>query len=165
LDWRRFFIQQRPVLWQITLAYLFGLDREGSLALHRIKEADKQKANLERLLKSEFAAVSIPSAARLRINSRKVRRQLSRLEKQLTGYRVIDFYDDLVKEVNSLQVMVDDLTNANVLDDELARDIAVALKDEKAPSFPELADLYREAGIVLTEMSAYRSSYRTILLR
>jgi uncharacterized protein YydD (DUF2326 family) len=152
LDWRRYFIQQRPVLWQITLAYLFGLDREGSLALHRIKEADKQKANLERLLKSEFAAVAIPSAARLRINSRKVRRQLSRLEEQLSGYRVIDFYDDLVQEANSLQVVIDNLTNANVLDDELLRDIAIAIKDEKAPSFPELADLYREAGIVLKDV-------------
>jgi uncharacterized protein YydD (DUF2326 family) len=151
LDWRRFFVQQRPVSWQVVLAALFELDREGSLALYRVKEADRQKAQLEKLLKGEFAAVAMPSAARLRINSRKTRRQLSRLESQLAGYRVIDFYDDLVEEANMLQASVDQLTNANVLDDELVRDIVIALRNEKAPSFPELADLYRQAGVVLQD--------------
>jgi uncharacterized protein YydD (DUF2326 family) len=79
-------------------------------------------------------------------------------EAQLNGYRVIDLYDDLVDEANSLQIKIDQLTNANVLDDELLRDIAIALRNEKAPSFPELADLYREAGVVLRDSVIKRYS-------
>lgn len=148
-DWRRYFIQQRPVLWQVVLAYLIGLDREGSVALHRIKEADKQKASLEKLLKTEFSAIAMPSTARLRINSRKLERQLARLEGQLTGFRVIDYYDDLLDEANTLQQSIDAMTNANVLDDELARDIQAAVESEKPPAIPDLQQLYTEAGIVL----------------
>jgi uncharacterized protein YydD (DUF2326 family) len=158
IDWRRFFVQQRPVQWQIVLAYLMGLDREGPLALHRIKEADRQKINLEKLLKTEFAAIAMPSTARLRINARKLERQLSRLDSQLTGFRVIDFYDDLLEEANTLQQSIDQLTNANVLDDELARDIETALESEQPPGIPDLRQLYSEAGVVLREQVLRRYS-------
>lgn len=150
IDWRRHFIQQRPVSWQIALAFLFGLDREGPLALHRIKDADKQKGQLEKLLKSEFSAIAIPSTARLRINAKKFERQLQRLEAQLNGYQVVDLYDDFVDEANSLQTKIDELTNANVLDDELARDIDVAMASELPPDFPDLQELYKEASVVLS---------------
>lgn len=151
LDWRRYFIQQRPVQWQVTLAALFGLDREGPILLHRIKEADRQKGQLEKLLKTEFAAIAMPSTARLRSNARKLERQLARLDSQLAGFHVIDYYDDLVNEANSLQQSIDALTNANVLDDELARDIAAALESEQPPAIPDLQQLYTEAGVVLGE--------------
>ena len=154
----RFFIQQRPVQWQIVLAYLMGLDCDGPLALHRIKEADRQKTNLEKLLKTEFAAIAIPSTARLRINARKLERQLSRLDTQLTGFRVIDFYDDLLEEANTLQQSIDQLTNANVLDDELARDIQAALESEQPPGIPDLRQLYSEAGVALQEQVLRRYS-------
>jgi uncharacterized protein YydD (DUF2326 family) len=148
-DWRRHFIQQRPVAWQVALATLFGLDREGPLALFRIKEADRQKGQLEKLLKSEFAAVAMPSTARLRINVRKLQRQLSRLEGQLNGYKVVDLYDDLVSEANTLQRAIDEQTNANVLDDELARDIEAAMQSELPPALPDLVSLYKEANVVI----------------
>ncbi len=148
-DWRRHLIQQRPVAWQVALATLFGLDREGPLALYRIKEADRQKGQLEKLLKSEFATIAMPSTARLRINVRKLQRQLSRLEGQLNGYKVIDLYDDVVSEANTLQRAIDEQTNANVLDDELARDIAAAMQSELPPALPDLVQLYKEANVVL----------------
>jgi uncharacterized protein YydD (DUF2326 family) len=149
MDWRRHFIQQRPVSWQVALGYLFGLDREGTLRLHRIKEAERQKGQLEKLLKSEFASIAMPSTAKLRIASRKLERQLQKLEAQLSGYKVIDYYDDLVEEANSLQQQIGSLNNANVLDDELARDIAVALRSENPPAIPDLVQLYEEAGVIL----------------
>ena len=151
LDWRRYFFQERPVQWQVVLAYLFGLDREGPVSLYRIKEADRQKSQLEKLLKTEFAAIAMPSTARLRINARKLERQLTRLESQLTGFHVVDFYDDLLEEANTLQQAIDQLTNANVLDDELARDIQSALKSEHPPGLPDLQQLYKEAGVVLRD--------------
>jgi uncharacterized protein YydD (DUF2326 family) len=155
-DWRRFFFQQRPVQWQVSLAFLFGLDREGPLALHRIKEADRQKANLEKLLKTELASVAVPSTAKLRASARKLERQLAKLETQLSGFRVIDYYDDLVDEANTLQQEIDALTNSNVLDDELARDIAAALESEHAPDLPDLQLLYKDAGIVLPDKALKR---------
>jgi uncharacterized protein YydD (DUF2326 family) len=42
-------------------------------------------------------------------------------------------------------------TNANVLDDELARDIEAALESEQPPGIPDLRQLYDEAGVVLHE--------------
>ena len=70
----------------------------------------------------------MPSTARLRINARKLERQLTCLESQVTGFHVVDFYDDLMEEANTLQHSIDQLTNANVLDDELIRDIQAALE-------------------------------------
>jgi uncharacterized protein YydD (DUF2326 family) len=121
------------------------------VALHRVKEADRQKVQLEKLLKSEFAAIAMPSTARLRHNARKLERQSSRLENQLAGYQVIDFYDDLLDEANTMQQTIDQYTNANVLDDELARDIESAFQTEHAPALPDLMALYKQAGVVLRE--------------
>jgi hypothetical protein len=81
---------------------------------------------------------------------RKLERQLSRLEGQLNGYQVVDLYDDLVSEANGLQRSIDDLTNANVLDDELARDIAAAMLSDQAPALPDLVQLYQQASVVLS---------------
>jgi uncharacterized protein YydD (DUF2326 family) len=121
------------------------------VSLYRIKEADRQKSQLEKLLKTEFAAINMPSTARLRINARKLERQLARLESQLSGFRVVDFYDDLLDEANTLQQSIDQLTNANVLDDELARDIKTAIESEHPPGLPDLQQLYKEAGVVLRD--------------
>jgi uncharacterized protein YydD (DUF2326 family) len=91
-----------------------------------------------------------PSTARLRINVKKLERQLVRLEGQLNGYQVVDLYDDLVEEANTLQRSIDDLTNANVLDDELGRDFAAAMLSENAPALPDLVQLYKQANVILS---------------
>jgi uncharacterized protein YydD (DUF2326 family) len=155
-NWRRHFGQQPPVAWQATLAFLFGLDRQGVLALHRVKEAEKEKAHLERFLRSELAEIAIPSTAKLRTASRKLRRQLDKLELQVSNFQIVDYYDDLVDNANELQSTIDELTRANLLDGELIHDIKAAMETEVAPALPDLKLLYEEAGIVLPDVSLRR---------
>jgi uncharacterized protein YydD (DUF2326 family) len=50
-----------------------------------------------------------------------------------------------------MQQTIDQYTNANVLDDELARDIESAFQTEHAPALPDLMALYKQAGVVLRE--------------
>lgn len=157
-NWRRHFAQQKPVAWQTTLAFLFGLDRDIPVELHRIKETEKQKGQLEKLLRSEMIASAIPSPSKLQTEVRKLKRQIDRLNTQLDGYRVIEFYDDLVGEANSLQREIADLVNANALDDELLKDIELAMAQETPPAIPELEQLYREAGVVLPNITLKRYS-------
>jgi uncharacterized protein YydD (DUF2326 family) len=155
-NWRRFFGQQKPVEWQVSLSYLFGLDRDAPLQLHKIKEAEKQKANLERLLRTELTATAIPSPSKLLAETRRLRNQIDKLERQLDGFKVLEFYDDLVGEANSLQRRVDDLSNANMLDDELIKDIELSMRSEAPPALPDLDRLYKEAGVTLPPLSLRR---------
>jgi uncharacterized protein YydD (DUF2326 family) len=155
-NWRRFFGQQKPVQWQVTLSYLFGLDREGPVQLHRVKEAERQKANLERLLRSELTATAIPSTSKLQTEARRLKGQIDRLERQLDGFKVIAAYEDLVDEANRVQQEIDDLNNANVLDDELIKDIEISMRSETPPALPDLDRLYKEAGVSLPGLSLRR---------
>lgn len=60
---------------------------------------------------------------------------------------VVEFKSTLRTNLHTSQI--DDQTNANVLDDELARDIAAAMASELPPAIPDLQELYDEANVVL----------------
>jgi uncharacterized protein YydD (DUF2326 family) len=155
-NWRRHFAQQKPVTWQVSLSFLLGLDREGPLELHRVKEDEKQRLQLEKFFRSELAQIAIPSTAKLKSAARKLKRQLDKLNGQLDDFKIIDFYDDLVDEANTLQQSIDELANANVLDGELVKDLVASMETESPPAVPDIEQLYKEAGVVLPGISLKR---------
>jgi uncharacterized protein YydD (DUF2326 family) len=153
IDWRKHVSGQRAVGWQAPLSFLLGLGREGIVELHRVKEAEREKANLTRLLKSSLIQESLGTPGKLRTRATRVSRQVEKLEADLQGFQVVSAYDELVTEANRLQGEIEDLTNANFLDLEIAANLERSLSDERPPELTDLQRVYAEAGVVLPGVS------------
>lgn len=153
IDWRKNVGSQRAVGWQVPLAFLLGLDREGIVELHKVKDAEREKANLTRLLKSNLIQESLGTPSKLRTKVARIARQMEKLEGDLQGFQIVSAYDELVSEANRLQAEIEDLTNANFLDQEIISNLERALADERAPELTDLQQVYAEAGVVLPGVS------------
>lgn len=153
IDWRKHFSGQRAVGWQAPLSFLLGLGREGIIELHKAKDAEREKANLTRLLKSNLIQESLGAPGKLRSRATRVARQVEKLESDLQGFQIVSAYDELVDEANRLQIEIEDLTNSNFLDSEIANNIERSLADERPPELSDLQRVYAEAGVVLPGVS------------
>lgn len=153
IDWRKNVGGQRAVGWQVPLAFLLGLGREGIVELHKVKDAEREKANLTRLLKSNLIQDSLGTPGKLRTRGARVWRQIERLEADLQGFQIVSAYDEIVSEANRLQAEIEDLTNANFLDLEIATNLERSLADERPPELADLQRVYAEAGVVLPGVS------------
>lgn len=88
-----------------------------------------------------------------RISTGSVTRQIDKLEADLQGFQIVSAYDELVADANRLQAEVEDLTNANFLDQEIISNLERALADERPPELTDLQRVYAEAGVVLPGVS------------
>jgi uncharacterized protein YydD (DUF2326 family) len=155
-DWRRYFRMEKPVQIQVSLGTLFGLGRDGVLELHKVKEAEKERKSLRKLLQDGLLGSAIPTVAKLRTMHRKLRSRVDRLDQELEGFHVVDAYEDLVVQADELQREIDDLSNSNLVDQELAGDLEAAMQAEAPPAIPALERLYKEAGVALPAVSLKR---------
>lgn len=153
VDWRKHVSGQRAVAWQAPLAFILGLGCEGLIELHKVKEAEREKANLTRLLKSSLIQESLGTPGKLRARANRVGRQVEKLEADLQGFQIVSAYDEMVAEANRLQGEIEELTNANFLDLEIAANLERSLADERPPQLTDLQRVYAEAGVVLPGVS------------
>ena len=155
-DWRRHFRSEKPVQVQVSLGAMFGLGRTGIIELHKVKETEKERVNLRKILQDVLLGSTIPTVGKLRSQHSKLRRRVEKLDRELDGFHVVEAYDDLVRQADELQREIDELSNENVIDQELAGDLEVAMEAEAPPAVPALAKLYKEAGVVLPGVSLRR---------
>lgn len=155
-DWRRHFRSEKPVQVQVSLGTMFGLGRIGVVELHKVKEAEKERNNLRRILQEGLLGSAVLSVSKLRAQHSKLRRRVEKLDRELEGFRIVDAYDDLVHQADDLQREIDDLSNSNIVDQELAGDLEAAMQSEAPPAVPALEKLYKEAGVVLPNISLRR---------
>lgn len=155
-DWRRYFRAEKPVQIQVTLGSLFGLGRDGVLELHKVKEAEKERTSLRKLLQEGLLGSAIPTVAKLRTSHRKLRSRVDRLDQELDGFHVVDAYEDHVLMADELQREIDDLSNSNLVDQELVGDLEVAMQAEAPPEVPALERLYKEAGVAIPSVALKR---------
>jgi uncharacterized protein YydD (DUF2326 family) len=155
-DWRRYFRAQKAVQIQVTLGSLFGLGRDGVIELHKVKEVEKERASLRKLLQEGLLGSAIPTVSKLRTSHRKLRSRVDRLDQELEGFHVVEAYEDLVVQADEYQREIDNLSNSNLVDQELVGDLEIAMQAEAPPAVPALEKLYKEAGVALPAISLQR---------
>ncbi|MEE4376251.1 MAG: ABC-three component system protein [Candidatus Competibacteraceae bacterium] len=78
------------------------------------------------------------------------------MQVQLTDFRVLPQYAEMELEANQLTRQINDLCNANVIDNASIRDLEAAMSAEARPPIDELESLYAEAGVSLPGLAIKR---------
>jgi uncharacterized protein YydD (DUF2326 family) len=144
---------QSAVKQGVPLFYLFGLDSDVALKFVRLDETKKAAAELRRAFDKGLLTKTIGAPGHLKNELVKTRRRAERIKGRLEGTDVIDFYGDYEKEAAELDKNINDRNDANYTDEQLLQDLQNATKDEAEPALPDIERLYREASVVLPEIS------------
>jgi uncharacterized protein YydD (DUF2326 family) len=134
---------------QVTLSYLLGLDWTVAQKLEEIRRQEKTLAELRKAAKEGAIGSIIPKASELQSQLVLAERDAERVRKTLDSFEVLPEYRELEKEASKLTRGINELSDANTLDDQLIDSMEVALRDEPPPSEDMVERVYKEAGLVL----------------
>lgn len=149
---------QQPYDWQITLAFLLGLDWQvlRELEILRKKEGDLKKLRKE--LKGNGVVGGLIGGTSAALKSRMVvaRQAADKLAKELEGFQVLPQYREIEGEASELASRISELANQSTLDLNLIRDLEQDEADEHEPQDSEVTKLYESAGVQLPGLALQR---------
>jgi uncharacterized protein YydD (DUF2326 family) len=140
----------------VPLSFLFGLDTDIALRFLRADETAKSAQELRRAIAQGMLANTVGSSAQVRSGALRARRRVERLRSRLEGQEVLDFYGSYEAEAAQLDARIRELNDENYTDQQLIIDLEHATREEAAPGIPDLERLYKEAHVVLPEVSLRR---------
>ena len=146
--------EQRTWDYQIALTYLLGLDWTIP------QEFQKIRAQLDRLIKMQQAVrkgelqelgIYRANAAELRTKIAVAEREIERLKTNINTFQILPEYEKFSQESTEIARRLEDLNQQNTLDRILIDNFHESIDREIEPAIDNLADLYREVGIVFPD--------------
>ena len=147
--------QQQPWDSQVCLSYLLGLDWSIPRERHLLQEQRKQLAGFRKVAGEAFRDI-VGVRAELRTAVANSEERVRGLERAIQSFRVLEAYRETSERSNALTRQMNDLANEDHVDRGLISQIEGALREEHLPAQVDLESLYREAGVVLPELSIRR---------
>ncbi|MDR6624476.1 DUF2326 domain-containing protein [Caulobacter segnis] len=151
---------QTPAASEINLAHLFGLDAEIVRRLHVAKAALKQNDAARKVLRDLDKAASGTTRADLeaQLSARIAAASLASdtLREKIETFNVLPAFRELERELSSLHQEARDLSDADVLDQEVIELNLRALGAEQPLAPTNLESLFGEANVVFPDLVARR---------
>lgn len=150
------FRSQSAASIETNLAVLFNLDAEIVRKLHQSKASLKQVEGARKTLRDLEKAAKLGDPKielDAELSAQKAAAELSRdrLRRRVDEFNVLPAFRELEQELASLNEETRDLSDRDVLDQELIGASQRSLTLENPPAIPQLESLFREAGVVLPE--------------
>ena len=149
---------EKQQLWdqQATISHLIGLDTTIPARFQELRVQARVAGDLRRHAKSGELGRYLGKAAELRTLLAVAEARSERLRRQIENFRVVAEYEELEREASRITGEIDDLNGENLADRNLLRELRASLEAEHMPELPDLNKLYREAGIVLPDLTQRR---------
>ncbi|MCY3690096.1 MAG: DUF2326 domain-containing protein [Gammaproteobacteria bacterium] len=149
---------ERQQLWdqQAILSHLIGLDTTIPARFQELRVRERITADLRRHAKSGELGRYLGKAGELRTRLAVAEAHSERLRQQIGSFRVVAEYEELEREASRITGEINGLNEENLADRNLLRELQASLESEHRPESPDLNKLYREAGIVLPELTQRR---------
>jgi len=147
---------QQTGYYQLALLYLLGLDWQIASAWQKVRDREKNLAELRKAAGTGAFGSIIGKASDLRTQVTVAGARLKEMQAALSDFRVLPQYAELESEANQLTHRLNDLSNANVLDAGTIRDLETAMRSETPPPVNELESVYAEVGVSLPGLAIKR---------
>ena len=144
--------KQQPWDQQLNLSYLLGLDWKIPHDFREIAAARSSLKTLKREAKTGVLGSLVGEPGALRSRRTVLQRDVERLEKQISEFRVLPEYEELEAEGSRLATEQSELSIRNTLDLRRIEAIRESIADEAQSPLPDVEAMYREAGVVLPEL-------------
>jgi uncharacterized protein YydD (DUF2326 family) len=152
---------QQRVDWQVNLSYLFRLDWEIPLAFQKVRDREKNLAELKKAAKSGALGSVVGTVAELRPKVTIAEKRATTLREQLAHFQVLDSYLELARHAAAI-------TREAVSIQEVLQHLNEALESEVPTKQPDLQRLYAAAhvelpGVALRRLEDVESFHQSVL--
>lgn len=141
---------------QIALLFLLGLDWQIAREWQKVRDREKTLKELGKAATEGAFDALIGKASELRTQLTVAEAKLQEMESRINGFRVLPDYAIFEAEADDLTRDISSLSNSNVVDAGLIRDLETALASEAPPSADDLESIYQAAGISLPGVALRR---------
>ena len=142
----------RQMEWdkQVNIAFLLGLNWQHAQTWQLLKDRENDLQQLSRAIKTGIAAEFLGSIGALESARVRVERDVRRQESDLATFRVHPQYREIEEQANRLTFAIRDLSNQNVVDQGMLDLYRESLLTEEPADHQVVADVWAEAGVVLS---------------
>ncbi|SEG12925.1 Uncharacterized protein YydD, contains DUF2326 domain [Bryocella elongata] len=144
-----YFLQSKPVQWQVAVSFLLGLDWTIPQDWQKVRDSEDSIKKLKAAVGEGDLAEVVGKKAELRAEIASKSKELAKFQSRISGFQVLPDFREYEQRAGELTNELSRLSADNTLDDELILDLETAIEDEHTPQISELEKVYKEAGLVL----------------
>lgn len=144
-----YFIQAKPVSWQVAVTYLLGLDWTIPQEWQLVRDEEDEIRKLRSAVGEGDLSEIVGKKAELRSDIATKETALSHFQNRIENFQVLPDFRHYEEQANNLTSQIAEMLNQNTLDAALAETLEIAISEERAPEITDLNHMYREAGVVL----------------
>jgi uncharacterized protein YydD (DUF2326 family) len=151
-----YFIQSKPVAWQVAVTYLLGLDWTIPQEWQVVRDEEDEIRKLKSAVGEGDLAEIVGKKAELRSDIATREIALERFQARIENFQVLPDFRQYEERANELTTQLAEMLNQNALDLALASNLETAIAEERAPEIADLDRMYKEAGVVLASQTLRR---------
>lgn len=141
---------------QVNLSFLIGLDWTISQNWQQVRDREKALKILKGAAREGAFGEIVSSTADLRTQLTITENRADRFRENIAEFKVLPEYREFEKEASDLTRQISQMNDENTIDRQLIDDLKDSLSQEIPPTDDRLEKVYKEAGIVLPEITLRR---------
>jgi uncharacterized protein YydD (DUF2326 family) len=150
------FVMTKPVVWQVGVSFLLGLDWTIPQEWQIVRDEEDEIRKLKAAVGEGDLAQIVGQKAELRAEIATVESTVMKFRERIESFRVLPDFREYERRAAQLTQRMAELCDSNTLDEELLAELARAVSQEKPPPITDLRRAYGEVGIALPELALKR---------
>jgi len=147
---------QQPGDQQVNVSFLMGLDWTIPQKWQQVREQEKVLKALRTGAQEGVFGHIVSTTSELRTQLTIAENRAGQLRKSVKDFKVLPEYRELEQEASDLTQKISHLNDENTIDRQLISNLQESLDQEAPPSGERLERVYKEAGIVLSDVTLKR---------
>ncbi len=149
-------VMQQTGDFQVALLYLLGFDWQIAQSWQGVRDREKTLAELKKAAGAGTLGAIVGKASELRTRLTIAEAELQKVNENLQSFHVLPQYAELEIEADQITRKINELTNENIIDLGMIKDLEIALNSEVPPPIQNLDSIFAEAGIALPGLALKR---------
>jgi len=134
---------------QVSMSYFLDVDWTIPKEFQEVRQLEGNLKELRKAAKEGVLSSLIGDPAELRTKANLAEARARKARAEISQFRVLPQYRELEAEASRLTVELANLVDEAAADQNLIEQIEDALKAERIPTFADVDQVYRQAGVVL----------------
>lgn len=145
--------QQQPWDIQLHVGFLLGLNWENAAKWQELKDREKGVRAFSQAIRAGATEYAQGSVGELEAERVQLEIQLGQEVHALQSFKVHPQYESIQHEANQATETIHNLMNDNIVDNRRLVRYRESVSEEKPPSDTAIDELYKEAGVVFSEVT------------
>ena len=145
--------QQQPWDIQLHVGFLLGLNWENAAKWQELKDREKGVRAFSQAIRAGATEYAQGSVGELEAERVQLEIQLGQEAHALQSFKVHPQYESIQHEANQATETIHNLMNDNIVDNRRLVRYRESVSEEKPPSDTAIDELYKEAGVVFSEVT------------